>query len=55
MFEVNQEVLVNGVWMMIDEMIDDNSAWAIDQDGESHEIDAGMVDHYYQKVGKIPN
>lgn len=50
MFTEQQEILVNGVWMIIDEMIDHKTAWAIDQDGGEHEITADMVDHYFPKV-----
>ena len=49
MFEVNAEVVVNGQWMKIDEIDSDGTAWAIDQDGQGHEITEGMVDHYYSK------
>jgi len=53
MLKEQQEILVNGVWMIVDEMIDTNTAWCIDQEGGEHEITADMVDHYYTCYRKI--
>ncbi len=52
MFEVNAEVVVSGQWMKIDEIDSDGTAWAIDQDGQDHEITEGMVDIIIQKTKK---
>lgn len=36
--KVGDEILANGFWMTIVEIIDEDSVWAMDQDGQEHEI-----------------
>lgn len=47
-FKVGMECLIHGLrWVIIDELIDDQTAWAVDQEGEEFEIEIGQVDHFY--------
>ena len=47
MLRVGQQVVVNGFWMVVEEVVDDSTAFAVDKEGVSHEISPSMVDHYY--------
>lgn len=34
-------------WVQVEELTEDGTAWAVDQDGESHEVGLGDFDHIY--------
>lgn len=45
---IGLEGIIHGFrWVKIDEINEDGSGWAIDQDGESHEIEISDFDHTY--------
>ena len=47
-FVVGQDMVVWGRWMQVEEVSEDGQeCFAVDQEGESHEIDMSCVDHFY--------
>jgi len=46
---IGMEGIIDGWrWVQVEELIDNGStAWAVDQDGESHEICLGDFDHIF--------
>ena len=48
--KVGDELVIYGYkWVQVQEIMDDGeTAWAIDKDGESHEVSYDMADHIYQ-------
>ena len=44
---VGMEGIVNGRWVSIEEIEDDDSGWAVDQDGESYYVTMGSFEHIY--------
>ncbi len=46
---IGMEGIIDGWrWVQVEELIDNGStAWAVDQDGKSHEICLGDFDHIY--------
>ena len=47
---IGMEGIIDGWrWVQVEELTEDGTAWAVDQDGESHEICLGDFDHIYQK------
>jgi hypothetical protein len=45
--EVGMEGIVKGRWMIVEEVNDDDTGWAVDQDGGSHLVTIGSFDHIY--------
>jgi hypothetical protein len=46
--KIGMEGVIHGWrWVQVDEVNEDGSGWAVDQDGESHEITIDMFDHIY--------
>lgn len=47
---IGMEGIIHGWrWVQVEELTDEGTAWAVDQDGESHEITMADFDHIYQK------
>ncbi len=45
---IGMEGIIDGWrWVQVEELTEDGTAWAVDQDGESHEICLGDFDHIY--------
>ena len=49
-FEIGMEVVINGVWAVVDEVFDNGqNAIVVDEDGEDHEVGLEDVD-FLQKA-----
>ena len=45
---IGMEGIIHGWrWVQVEELTDEGTAWAVDQDGESHEITMADFDHIY--------
>lgn len=42
-----QEVVINGMWYIVEGDEEDGWIFVVDQDGVSHEVHVGNIDHVY--------